>query len=244
MPDRILAKWQKGEPHARWIVSGRGRQVRAHEMRRGTDGREQILHECEVHHLLARDAHDRRFPPGDDLLLRRGQAFVWRILQREGGEEILAHDAVFELGRLAQHVDQRFPVLDDERRFGRGLPAAYGEQLRKFSLSGSAHRVSRIYCKSRFISSAPASAPSPLSLAVDRRYRQRGWGARQPIADASQRNADQNSILLEIRRGVSAQSGVRSPSRDRLIIDAPLLWLVTRSGSVASGRSRMISSAL
>jgi hypothetical protein len=36
------------------------------------------------------------------------------LLEREGGEEVLAHEGVFQLRRRAQHVDERFAVLDDE----------------------------------------------------------------------------------------------------------------------------------
>src|SRR5262249_14489653 len=45
-------------------------------------------------------------------------------LERERGEQVLTHDAVFEFGRQTQHVDQRFTMLDDEGRFPSGLAPA------------------------------------------------------------------------------------------------------------------------
>jgi len=59
--------------------------------------------------------------------LRRVEALVRPVLQRERREEILAHDAVFELGGLTEHVDQRLTVFDDEWRFRRCLPATNGQ---------------------------------------------------------------------------------------------------------------------
>jgi hypothetical protein len=43
-------------------------------------------------------------------------------LEREGSEEVLAHDAVLKLRRLAQQVDQRLAVLDDKRASGEASP--------------------------------------------------------------------------------------------------------------------------
>jgi len=64
---------------------------------------------------------------GGQLVL--GQSLVGGLLERERREQVLAHDPVLELGRLAEHVDQRFPVLDHERSLGRRRASARGDQL-------------------------------------------------------------------------------------------------------------------
>jgi hypothetical protein len=42
------------------------------------------------------------------------EVLVRSVLEAERGEQVLAHEGVLEFGGLADHVDQRFPMLDDE----------------------------------------------------------------------------------------------------------------------------------
>jgi Haem-degrading len=49
------------------------------------------------------------------------------LFERERGVEVLAHDGVLEFCSLAEHVDEGFPVLDDEWFFGRGQPSPGGD---------------------------------------------------------------------------------------------------------------------
>ena len=100
-------------------------------MGRGADAGEQVLDERQVQHLLGGDVGNRLSPAVDRLELRLGQPFVEGLLQRERGVQVLTHDGVLELGGQAQHVDQRFAMLDDERRLGRGPRAACGQHVRK-----------------------------------------------------------------------------------------------------------------
>ena len=78
---------------------------------------------------------NRLSPAVDRLELRLGQTLVERLLHGERGVQVLTHDGVFELGGQAQHIDQSFTMLDDERRLGRGPRTACGQQVRKYTLS-------------------------------------------------------------------------------------------------------------
>ena len=89
-----------------------------------------------MQHLLGGDLKNRLLPPLDDLHVRRAQTFLGARLDREGSEQILTHDALLEFRGLAEHVDERFSVLDNKRRFGSGTAAAKREHLRQ--PSGSA----------------------------------------------------------------------------------------------------------
>jgi hypothetical protein len=58
-----------------------------------------------------------------------GQPLGRGLLQRERREQVLSHDAVLKLRRLAQDVDQRLTVLDHEWRLSRRKPASGGDHL-------------------------------------------------------------------------------------------------------------------
>src|SRR4029077_16257986 len=59
----------------------------------------------------------------------RRVSFVGGLLQAERGVQVLAHDPVLELRGLAEHVEQRLAVLDDERLFRRRQAAPSGDSL-------------------------------------------------------------------------------------------------------------------
>jgi hypothetical protein len=122
--------------HAGRVVPRRLRQVRPPEVGRPADGGEQVVDERQVEHLLAGDVAEGAAPPLDGGPAVLVEALVGGLLEGEGGVEVLAHDPVFELGRLAQHVDQRFPVLDHERRLGRGAAAPGGEHAGERAAGG------------------------------------------------------------------------------------------------------------
>jgi hypothetical protein len=98
-------------------------------MRRRADCREHVLHECEVQHLLGGNVGDHLPPPSDCFELLRRKPSVLALLERERREQVLAHDPVFELSRLAEHVDERPAMLDDKRRLGFRPSAARGQHL-------------------------------------------------------------------------------------------------------------------
>ena len=121
MPQGLVTERQQGQLHPGGVVPGRGGQVRPGQVRGGADGREQVVDQGQMQHLSGGHAQDLPLPAGDGGQLVRGQPLVLRFLERERGEQVLAHDPVLEFGRLAQHVDQGFAVLDDERGLrGRG----------------------------------------------------------------------------------------------------------------------------
>src|ERR1700730_18603377 len=72
-----------------------------------------------MEHLLAGDGEQYRPPPLDRLELLSPQTLIDPILQTEGGEEVLAHEGVFQFGCLADHVDQLLSAFDDQGPFGR-----------------------------------------------------------------------------------------------------------------------------
>jgi hypothetical protein len=134
MPQRLLPERQQGQLHAGRIVVSRLRQVGPGQVGRGADGRQQVVHQRQMEHLLGGHVRDARPPALNRSELVAGQALA--LLEGERGIQILAHDAVLELGRLAQHVDERLSVLDDERRLRRSLPAPHRNQPRQPPLSG------------------------------------------------------------------------------------------------------------
>jgi hypothetical protein len=68
-----------------------------------------------MQHLLAGDSENDAAPPLDRCKLLRRDTLVDALLEGEGGEEVLAHEPVLELGCLAEHVEQGLAVLDHER---------------------------------------------------------------------------------------------------------------------------------
>ena len=127
--ERGLAERQQRQVHAGRVVGGGMREVRPGQVRGAADGGQQVLHQGQVQHLLGGDVADVLAPALDRLRFLGAQALVLGLLQRERGVQVLAHDAVLELGGLAQHVVQRLAVLDHERRLGRGQPAARRDHL-------------------------------------------------------------------------------------------------------------------
>ena len=66
MAERGLAEGQQLDPDAGRIAVGGHREVRAGEARRGADGRQEVLDEREVEHLLPADAEQRLAPALND----------------------------------------------------------------------------------------------------------------------------------------------------------------------------------
>jgi len=121
-------------------VTCRDGQIRPAKVRRRANRGQQVLHQREVQHLLACDAEDGPPPPQDRLEFLGGKPFSLALLEGKGREEVLAHDAVLKLRRLAQHVDQCLAMLDDKRSLRRGKPAARSYELSEPSLPGG-HRL-------------------------------------------------------------------------------------------------------
>ena len=125
---RGLAERQQLDPDAGRVARRRQGEVRPREPGRGADGRQQVLDQGEVEHLLLADRHQRLAPALDRCELIRGQAFALALFERERGEEVLEHDQMLELRRLAERVDQGLAVLQTDLGTG-GLPPACGEHV-------------------------------------------------------------------------------------------------------------------
>jgi hypothetical protein len=110
-----------------------------------------------VQHLLGGDVGDRAPPSGDGVELLGSEPFVGALLERERREQVLAHDRVLDLGGLAQHVDQRLAMLDDERRLRLRPSAARRQDLREAPAPGAAGRITH---------SGPAAAHRGLGSAA------------------------------------------------------------------------------
>jgi hypothetical protein len=106
---------------ARRVGVGRHREVRAGQARRRPHGGQQVLDDGEVEHLLLADRQQGLPPALHRRELLRRQALVHLLLERVRRELVLEHDQVLQLGRLAERVDQRLPVLQP---VAGGLPAA------------------------------------------------------------------------------------------------------------------------
>ena len=111
-----LAEGQQPELDPGWVALGLvGHVGPAHERGRAHGG-EQVLDQGPVEHLLGRDAQDRRPPPLHRLELVLAQPGPGLRLEAEGGVQVLAHEPVLELGRLAEEVGELLAVLDDDLR--------------------------------------------------------------------------------------------------------------------------------
>ncbi len=126
LPERDKRQVHAGRVGARGLGKVRPGQVRGR-----AHGGQHVLHQGQVQHLLGGHVGDRGAPALDGLVLLGGEPLLLRLLQAEGGVQVLAHDAVLELGRLAQHVDQRLAMLDHERGLGRSQAASAGDHLRE-----------------------------------------------------------------------------------------------------------------
>jgi hypothetical protein len=137
---RLLAERHQRQVHAGRVVAGGLREVRPGQVRGRTGGGQQVLHQRQVQHLLRADMEDVLAPALDRLRLGGGEALVGGLLQAEGRVQVLAHDPVLELRGLAEHVEQRLAVLDDERFLGRGQAAPRGDHLGQAPLCSRALR--------------------------------------------------------------------------------------------------------
>jgi hypothetical protein len=73
-----------------------------------------------MQHFLGGDTEEGGPPALDRHQLVLAHALVDAVLEAECGEEVLAHQAVLQLSRLADHVDERLAMLDDQARLGGG----------------------------------------------------------------------------------------------------------------------------
>jgi hypothetical protein len=69
-----------------------------------------------MQHLLASDGEDHPAPALDGLQLVVLKTRTRCALEAERGVQVLAHQAVFKLGRLAQKVGQLLAALHDDGR--------------------------------------------------------------------------------------------------------------------------------
>jgi hypothetical protein len=112
----LFAEWQQVQLHGGREVAGAPREVGAAEGGGRPDGRHQVGHQRDVQHLVDGDAAQRRAPPTDDRGLLLGELVVG--LETELGEQVLAHEHVFELSCLGQQEPQMLSVRDDDLGLG------------------------------------------------------------------------------------------------------------------------------
>ena len=133
MPEGGLVEGQELDPDAGRIAVRRHREVRAGQARRGPDRRQEVLRQRHVEHLLRGDLEESPAPAPDRGERVSRQALVDVLLERERREQVLEHDQVLELGRLAERIDQRLAVLEPAP-LGVTLAAADGEDIGKRSM--------------------------------------------------------------------------------------------------------------
>ena len=114
----LFAKGEQSQFDRGRVVPCRLGQVGAREVRGGPQGSQHVGGQRQVEHFLARYAEDGGPPAVDGRSLLLAQPLIGAFLQAEGREQVLAHQGVLQLGRGADHVDERLAVLDDERRLG------------------------------------------------------------------------------------------------------------------------------
>src|SRR5262245_8162145 len=78
------------------------------------DGGEQIASDGQVEHFLLGNRQYRGSPPFDRGELVAGEPFIDGAFEREGCEEVLAHESVLKLCGSAEHVHERAAMLDDD----------------------------------------------------------------------------------------------------------------------------------
>lgn len=142
--ESLLPERQQGQLDSGGVVVGRLGHVRPAQVGGGAHRREDVVDQGQVQHLLGGDMRDLLAPAAYHLHLDTGEAFVGALLEREGGEEVLAHDGVLELGGLAEHVDQRLTMLDHKRSLGRRLTAPRGDDLGQSSLPACGRRLAHL----------------------------------------------------------------------------------------------------
>src|SRR5581483_1781457 len=109
-----VAEWEQPQLDTRRIALGLMGHVRPADVWRRSHGGQQVLDEGPVQHLLGRDGEDDRPPSLDGLELFSRQSRPPLGPEAEGGEEVLRHEAVLELGRLRQQIRELLAVLDND----------------------------------------------------------------------------------------------------------------------------------
>ena len=140
MPERGFPEGQQLDPDTRRVAVGGHREVWAGEPGPGTDGRQEVLDEREVEHLLLADLQQRVAPALDRLERLRRDALADALLEREGREQVLEHDEVLELGRLPERVDERLAILE-RAAFAARLPPADRQDVGQRSLRADGTRA-------------------------------------------------------------------------------------------------------
>jgi hypothetical protein len=118
----MLAEGHQRELDFRRIILRALREIGTAEMRHAADCRQQVARLRQVQHLLHGHTSDHTLPAPHSLRLLGGQPFVGALLQAESREEVLAHQQMLQLRRLAQEKDQLFAALDHQWSCHANLP--------------------------------------------------------------------------------------------------------------------------
>ena len=115
MLQRRLAKGEQPKLHAGRVAPGLVWHVGPAHIRSRPDGREQVLHHRPVQHLLPGDGEDHLTPALHRIQLISAKTGTWRALETERGVQVLTHQGVLKLSRLAQQVGQLLAVPHHDR---------------------------------------------------------------------------------------------------------------------------------
>ena len=121
-----LAEGHEGELHPGRVPLRLVGHVRPGDVRRRPHGRDSRLltrAQCSISWAATPRITERHRSTVVEVLGR--ERLVGLGLQAEGGVEVLAHQPVLELRRLAQQVGERLAILDDDGWFRRHCAASY-----------------------------------------------------------------------------------------------------------------------
>jgi hypothetical protein len=137
--ERRPIEGREGDHYAGRVIAGGHGEVRALEVRRRADGREQVGDEREVQHLVDCDVDDGRAPPGHRSALVCAKRAFRALFQAVRGVEVRAHEPVLDLRRLGEQVGELFSLVGDDL----GLLASRLVRHRRRSVSRVARGANR-----------------------------------------------------------------------------------------------------
>jgi hypothetical protein len=112
-PQRLFVERRQGQLDLGRVGGALGKVV-ATETRRPPEGRQQVVDQGQVDHLLQGDPVDPPLPPGHGRHLGGGQPVTGFGLQGERRVQVAAAGGMLDLGRFSQQVQQLLAALNDQ----------------------------------------------------------------------------------------------------------------------------------